>query len=261
MLMLPRRRLSALAFALAGIAILVGLGFWQLRRKEAKEALIAQVAARAEAPVLPFAEAMRLWRSGLAGGLGPEDGANPAVYRRAGATGRFLHEHEFHVLTATRGGPGWTIMTPLALSGGGTGDLPRLVLVARGVVPDALKDPSRRPAGAVAGEVEIVGRLRESQRRNAFTPTDAPARNLWYTRDVPAMAARLPAGPGGPALTELYLEAEGAPPPGGWPRPSPEAAINLTNNHLQYALTWFALAACFAAVFGLLLRRGRPAGA
>lgn len=256
--MAPRRRLAALAFALTGVALLVALGVWQLQRRTVKEALIAQVEARAEAPVLPFTEALGLLAAGLDQGLALGDGANPAVYRRARVTGRLLHAHEFHVLTPTREGPAWTVMTPLEIAGGNAAD-PRLVLVARGVVPDALKDPDRRPLGRVDGEVDIVGRLRESQRRNPFTPGDDPERNRWYTRDVPAMLARLgstSAGAGGPPERALYVEAEGAPPPGGWPRPNPEASINLTNNHLQYAITWFALAAGFVAVFGVLLRRG-----
>jgi len=176
--MAPRRRLAALAFALVGVALLVALGVWQLQRRTVKEALIAQVEARADAPILPFTEALGLLAAGLDQGLAFGDGANPAVYRRARVRGRLLHGREFHVLTATREGPAWTVMTPLEIAGGGSAE-PRTVLVARGVVPDALKDPARRPLGMVEGEVEIVGRLRESKRRNPFTPGDDTDRNSW----------------------------------------------------------------------------------
>ena len=116
--MAPRRRLAALAFALVGVALLVALGVWQLQRRTVKEALIAQVEARAGAPVLPFSDAMGLLRAGLDGGLALGDGANPAVYRRVRVRGRLLHGREFHVLTATREGPAWTVMTVLVLAVG-----------------------------------------------------------------------------------------------------------------------------------------------
>ena len=48
----------------------------------------------------------------------------------------------------------------------------------------------------------------------------------------------------------FYIEQEAPVPPSGSPRPG-KLKTNLPNNHLEYALTWFGLAAALTGVFAV----------
>jgi cytochrome oxidase assembly protein ShyY1 len=136
--------------------------------------------------------------------------------------------------------PGVFIFAPVRLSSG------QVVVINRGFVPDARPTgTSPRPA-APAGPVTVVGILRwpEAQGWSLTTAYDRSA-NLWFVRDHLAIARENGWGPVAP----FYLERETQQPTDGLPSPGPFKP-NLPNNHLQYALTWFGLAAVLAGVFG-----------
>src|SRR5262249_35751606 len=140
-------------------------------------------------------------------------------------------------------GTGYWVFTPARIS-----DSARVV-VNRGFVPEANKNPPSRAAGLVTGTVEIVGVLRWPEHAGWFTPAGDPARNLWFARDQLAIAA----AKGWGNVAPFYVEQEAPAPPGGLPQPG-KLTVNLPNNHLQYALTWFALAVVLAAVFTVFAR-------
>lgn len=219
---------------LAMAAVLIGLGIWQLRRLAWKEALIRTVSERTVAPPAPLPPP-KDWP-----GLRPED----YEYRRVAATGRFDHAREaevFRPLTEARGpfhGIGDLVVTPFHLAGGGT------VMVNRGFVPEARRDPGTRAAGQVAGETTITGLMRAPQGRNAFTPADDPDRNQWFTVDPAAMAARDGIADAAP----FVIDEDAGQAPGGLPQGG-ETVLDFPNSHLSYALTWFGLALGLLAVF------------
>ena len=146
--------------ALAGLAVLVGLGSWQMGRKAWKEGLIAQIAARTKAEPMPLSEALRRWHA-----------TGDVEYAHVRLSGRFLHAHERHVFALDdRLGPGFHIYTPLE-----TPDK-QLVLVNRGFVPASLEDAlaqGRRPGGGeVDGDrpgaaADAAGLVRAGQRARA----------------------------------------------------------------------------------------------
>src|SRR5690606_13323628 len=107
--------------ALAGLAVLIGLGNWQMRRKAWKEGLIAQIAARVHADPRPLMAV-----AGPSGRRARQD----LEYTHVSARGRFLHDKERYLYTPSREGVGWHVYTPLRL------DAQRLVWVNRGFVPD-----------------------------------------------------------------------------------------------------------------------------
>ena len=228
------RLLVATVMTAAGMAVLVGLGLWQLDRKTWKEGLIAALTERLAARPgnLPARET---W---------PQLVQKEAEFRRVAFPAEFLHDREALVYTAGSAlrpdvsGPGYWVFTPARLTGGS------LVMVNRGFVPEASKDAGARAQGQVAGVVDIVGVLRWPEDRGAFTPADSPERNLWFLRDHAAIAAAKGLGPVAP----FYIDQEAPIPPGGLPRAGP-LNVNLRNNHLQYSLTWFGLALALAAVF------------
>jgi surfeit locus 1 family protein len=220
--------------ALLVFIVLIGLGTWQVQRKAWKEALIAALTERvADAPeVLPPA---RTWSS-----LDPASDE----YRRVKFTAQFDHPAEALVYGAASAfrpdvsGPGDWVFTPAQLPDGS------IVIVDRGFVPDARKDPKSRAEGQITGPVEIIGALRWPETRHWFTPNDDVTHNLWFTRDPQAMAAAKGLG----AAAPFYVEQEGPVPPGGLPSPG-RIVVNLPNNHLQYIITWYGLAAALAGVF------------
>lgn len=240
-----RSWLGLLLPALFAFIVLIGLGTWQVERKAWKEALIASLAERLAAPpeTLP---APATWPN-----LDPADDE----YRRVKFTAHFDNAAEALIYGAASAfrpdvsGPGYWVFTPARLSDGG------IVVVNRGFVPEDRKDPKSRAAGQVSGPVAIIGALRWPDTRHWFTPADDAAHNLWFSRDPQAIAAAKGLG----AVAPLFVEMEAPAPPGGLPSPG-KIVVNLPNNHLQYAITWYGLAAALAGVFAVFALSSRRRG-
>jgi surfeit locus 1 family protein len=237
--------IEATVFTLAGVAILIGLGVWQLDRKVWKENLIATVTARLErAPEALPAPA------GWARLTAAAD-----EYRHVTFPAEFLTGQEALVYTAGSAfrpdvqGAGYWVFAPARLAGGS------IVLVDRGFVPAERKDAAARAQGAPQGVIDIVGVMRWPEARGMFTPADEPQNNVWYLRDSTAIAAAKKWDTAAP----FYVEQEAPVPPGGLPKPG-KLVVALPDNHLQYAITWFGLALGLAGVYAVWLagRLRRP---
>jgi surfeit locus 1 family protein len=223
--------------------VLIGLGVWQLQRLAWKEALIARVTARIDAPPVA-APGPREW---------PKLDVGEQEYQPIAVSGRFDHEHEVRVVQALTeprgryGGFGHFIMTPLATRDGW------IVYVNRGFVPQDKTDPATRKEGQVAGETTVAGLLRAPHDRSWLMPADDPSKNEWFSRD-PALYARasgLPAEKVAPYIIDALADPTL---PGGLPQGG-ETVVNFPNGHLQYAITWFGLAAGLAGVFAVFAWR------
>jgi surfeit locus 1 family protein len=233
----PARRgglLEPTVFAVVGVAFLIGLGIWQLDRKTWKQNLIATVAARttgAPEDLPPRAS----W---------PQLIQQSHEYRRVAFPAEFLEGQEALVYTAGSPfrpdvkGPGYWVFAPAQLPGGS------IVVVNRGFVPADAKDPATRASGNVRGVVEVVGFMRWPETRGLFTPADDPKTNVWYLRDPKAMAAEKKWATAAP----FYIDQESPVPSGGVPLPG-KLSVELPDNHLQYAITWFGLALALAGVY------------
>ncbi len=216
-------------FTLLVGATLIGLGVWQLHRLAWKEAIIARIEARTKAPPQPLPP-VSSWAH-LA--------AADYEYRHVALDGIFRNDEEALVFRGSADdGPGYLVMTPLALRDGG------IVLVNRGFVPDALKEKSSRPAGQLPGLVHIVGLMRQPEPRNLFTPADDPAKGQFFTRDPTVIASHLSLADAAP----FTVDADATPNPGGWPKGG-STQLEIPNNHFSYALTWFGLALGLFGVF------------
>jgi surfeit locus 1 family protein len=225
---------EATVFAVVGVAILVGLGIWQLDRKVWKENLIATVTAQlARAPEdLPPRER---W---------PQLAPDGNEYTRVKFPAEFLEGQEALVYTAGSAfrpdvqGPGYWVFSPARLAGGS------IVLVDRGFVPADRSDPASRAQGVPHGIIDIVGVMRWPEAGGMFTPADDPKTNVWYLRDPQAIAAAKKWDTAAP----FYIEQEAPVPPGGLPKPG-KLSVSLPDNHLQYAITWFGLALGLSGVY------------
>lgn len=159
-------------------------------------------------------------------------------------TGTFLHDRETLVDALTELGRGFWVLTPLRTAEG-------VVLVNRGFVPRDRKPAGRRSAGQVTGEVTVTGLLRRTEPGGRFLRPNRPEADLWYSRDVAAIARARGLG----RIAPFFLDADATANPGGWPRGG-LTVVRFRNTHLVYALTWFALALLSAFGLVLLLRRG-----
>jgi surfeit locus 1 family protein len=221
---------GASVLAVIGIAILLSLGVWQLERKAWKETLIATLNARsAAAPqALP---------------LSPQQDRDE--FGRVRVRAQFVPGEQALVYTPGSGlrpdvsGAGYWVLSPARIEGDGT------VVVNRGFIASKSGLTPAPP-----GEIELTGALRWPEEGGAFTPADEPNNNLWYRRDPLAIAR----AKGWGAVPPFYIEQE-SPQAAGAPRAGP-LVVKLPNNHLQYAITWFGLAAALAGVY-LVWLRGR----
>lgn len=228
-----RPRLLPTLVTLPLVLVCLGLGFWQIQRLHWKEGLIAQREAALAATPVPAPQTI--------------DEARALEFHRVTAEGVFLHDREIlRISPGPTGGSGFEVMTPLRQADG------RIVFIDRGFVPTALRDQEKRAAGNPAGVVRVTGLLRLPPERKPswFLPDNQPDRNFWFWVELPAMAAadRLA------DVAPFYIEADASPNPGGWPK-GRGTLEPLPNDHLQYAITWFALAAIGLVVYFLSQRR------
>ena len=217
-----RRLIFPLLLGLVGVAILIGLGVWQVQRLAWKEGILARIEARIGAePVALPAE--------------PTEAADE--YLPVAVSGALL-PGELRILVSVEDvGAAYRIVRPIALDGG------RTVLVDLGYIP-LEAEAAERPGGPV----EVTGNLLWPDEVDRWTPEPDAARGIWFARDLPAMAEALGAEP-----LLVVARAVGGTDTGVTPLPIDTAAI--PNDHLNYAITWFLLALVWAVMSGLLILR------
>ena len=219
-------RWSLTIFTALALAILVSLGIWQLQRLDWKRDLVATVESRLDAEPIPYETALARQRAG-------ED----MTYMPVTVTGRFDHGREVYVYGMVDGRPGWNVFTPLETGEGA-------IAVNRGLVPDERQDPATRPQGQVTGEVTVTGLFRTPQGDGGIagmvSPAPDPAARQYFIRDPRNFGFE----------TGYYIDSSGAEnaAPAQWPRGG-QTRIEFSNRHLEYAWTWFGLAAALLAVY------------
>jgi surfeit locus 1 family protein len=161
--------------------------------------------------------------------------------------GVFLHNKEIFLgATSEAGRNGYQVLTPLKEPSG------RIVFVNRGFIPAELKDPAKRSAGQILGTVRVAGLLRlpPAEKPAWFLPDNRVDLNYWFWIDLPAMAVAEQLD----RVAHFYIDADATPNPGGWPKGG-VTRLELPNDHLQYAITWFSLAVALIVVYFLFHRR------
>jgi len=210
-----------LAATLLAAAGFTWLGVWQVHRRAWKLELIAEIDARIHAAPAD-APGPAAW---------PDIDAAHDAYRRVRAHGVFLNRRETQVQAVTNLGAGYWVMTPLQTDRGFT------ILVNRGFVTQDQKDPATRPGSQIDTPTEVTGLLRITEPHGGFLHSNDPADNRWYSRDVAAIAQYQNLSDTAPYFIDADAT-QGPPnaPTGGL------TVIDLPNNHLVYAITWFTMA-------------------
>lgn len=215
-----RLAIATIVFGLAGFSILIALGAWQVQRLAWKIAIIDRIGTRLAADPVP---------------VPPEPDPASDQYRRIADSGTIL-SGELHVYTsAPPRGVGYRVIAPMELGDG------RRILLDRGFVPIEEKD-QRRPRG----EATVQGALLWPNETDGFIAEPDLDKNIWIARDTETMANALD------TLPVMLVVSQSADP--GAPMPLP-VSVNIKNDHLQYAITWFGLALGWAGMTAYALWR------
>jgi cytochrome oxidase assembly protein ShyY1 len=247
-----RRGVAGLGvFTVLILALLLGLGFWQLQRRVEKHALIAALTERLAASpgALPAANQ---W-SALT--------AADDEFRRVRFSATFESRPDAMVYSSGSAvrtdvsGPGTWAFLPARLPSGET------VVINAGFVQNTMQDRAqqdRAVARLVTGApVTLTGYLRFPESAGLLTPRENLEKRLWLTRDTIAMAQKL-GWDQGARLAPFYVDLESPVPESGIPKPGP-LEVHLKDDHLQYAITWFGLAGAVIIAFGVWWRGQRRA--
>jgi surfeit locus 1 family protein len=228
-------------------AILMGFGTWQMQRRAWKEALLRTIAERQALP-----PAVTFDRAAL--GCRPDQGLeDPCDFRPVRLTGRIADPAQVHIFISIPRQPnglqgnGYWVFRQFEFSGDTAGRAAR-VWVNTGFVPSDQKDA----APPLAGRLDLTGVLRRAERRGRFSGANDMAKNVYFVRDP----AEFPAT--GATETAYYVDMSGPVPPSGARvgLPYPMAGKQMiSNRHLEYALTWYGLAATWLLVAGVAIRR------
>lgn len=216
-----RKLIGPLILGVGGAAILISLGVWQVQRLAWKEGILAAIEARINdvagpLPVVPLKETDQYLPVTITGHFGETGLRVLAGLKQIGPGHRLIRRFE-------------------------TGD--RSILVDRGFLRDGTAIPE-----APAGDVTIRGNLIWPDETDGFTPPPDISGGLWFARDVPAMAAALGTEPVLVVASEVSYD----------PEPvllAPVSTEGIPNDHRNYAITWFSLAAIWLAMTGYLIYR------
>ncbi|EKE44413.1 surf1 family protein [Oceaniovalibus guishaninsula JLT2003] len=206
------------ALGIGGVAILLSLGVWQVQRLAWKRAVLADIDARIAAASVTIPAA-------------PDPQADR--YLPVAAEGTTTGQEIDVLISTAQLGAGYRVVVPFETGG-------RRILLDLGFVPTEEKDPPRP-----AQRLTATGNLHWPDETDRFTPAPDRAENIWFARDVAAMADALGTEP-------ILLVARRTDPPVPGTVPLPVTSANIPNDHLGYAITWFSLAAIWAGMTALL---------
>lgn len=213
------------------VVCLVLLGNWQLRRLEWKNTLVTAIETRAFAQSEPAPHSSD-WEE-----VSPDTHA----YKRVHAEGTLLSEYEITVKALTELGSGYWVLSPLQRSNG------EIIWINRGFVPPDKRLSDSRPKPNPV-HVTATGLLRVTEPGGTILQANNPESNRWYSRDVAAFSEYFELPPPAP----YFIDADHIASPREWPRGG-LTKLQFRNNHLQYALTWYAMALFLIAGTGYVI--------
>ena len=213
-----RRTIFILIIGLAGLAVLLSLGAWQVQRLTWKQGILAEIDAKI---------------SGAPIALPAAPNVTPHKYQPVEISGRFVEKRIRVLVSQKLIGAGYRIIQPFQ-----TQD--RVILIDRGFVKiDQIEDLRNDQAS-------VLGNLHWPDEVDDYTPEPDMKRDIWFARDVTALADALNTDPILVIAREITPDSEKV-------SPIPISSSGIPNDHLQYAITWFALAAVWAGMSGLFL--------
>ncbi len=191
------------------VTIFCGLGTWQLYRLQWKIELISEITSGLDSRPIEYSTSIK------------------KNYQKVTAKGKFDYEKQIYLYSLNdRGQPGYDVVTPFRTNKN------EKVLINRGWIVKELKNsPSiNLEAGS---EKKIIGFLREIYKPNIFKPDNDIKNNIWFSINLEDIREAT-----GEQFNEfvIFLDDNQA----KTPLPK-KISIDVPNNHLKYAITWYAI--------------------
>ena len=202
-------------FSILTFAILISFGTWQVKRLFWKETLIQNYLTQSQSN--PITDPAELEKSSI------------NEFKSIGILGRFMHSNEIYITGKTyEGNAGFHVITPFIMENN------KIVLINRGWVPREKKDPISRIESKYTGSVKLIGIVTPGFKKGFFSPKNDLSKNVWLYVDYTEMSSAV-----GMELQKFVIDAKenGK---GGFPIGS-QTRIDIPNDHLQYAVTWYLL--------------------
>ena len=230
-----RPKLIPVLFTIPALIMMLGLGTWQVQRMAWKGDMIERLQTRVKLAPVSLAS---LEAKGKVDEVADE-------FTPVKITGQFNHAGEVHLVNRSlNGNPGVHVLTPLKRSDNG-----KVILIDRGWVPFERRDVKNRLEGQVAGDVSVTGLIRFPKPQSSFMPENVPSKGQWYSMDPITMAKQ-----SGADVPVYYILSSDKDTPGGFPI-GRQWTVDIPNNHLEYAITWYSLALILFVVFVVYHRK------
>lgn len=213
------------------------LGTWQVYRRKWKLSLIDEVSEKlSQPPLTSLSQILNV------------SGDSDAIPVKL--NGKFLHDKEILVGPRQHNGQtGYHVITPLCENER------NCILVNRGWISKDFAAQSTRPPAQ--SRSTISGLLRRKPAHNVFTPANNYEKGQYYYVDINEMSQQAGVLP---VLVEATVDPKQSTEDWeklGYPVGKPHE-VTLVNNHMQYIITWYALAAA-TGIMSLSLFRKKSA--
>ena len=196
-------------FVILFVTIFCALGTWQLYRLQWKLELISEITYGLNSSPIEYSTLIK------------------KNYQRVTTKGKFDYDKQIYLYSLNDNGkPGYDVITPFKTNRNEN------VLINRGWIVKELKDnPSINLK--TESEKKIIGLLREIYKPNMFKPDNDLKNNIWFSINLEDLKVT-----SGERFNEfvIFLEDNQAKTP--IPR---KISIDVPNNHLKYAITWYAI--------------------
>ena len=196
-------------FVILFITLFCALGTWQLYRLQWKTALISEITFGLDSTPVKYSNTIK------------------KNYQRVVSEGTFNFEDQIYLYSLNESGkPGYDVITPYKTLKNEN------VLVNRGWINKNLK--GNLEINLKENEVKITGLLREIYKANIFKPNNDLKNNIWFTLDADDLKKLT-----GKQFSNYMIFLEK--PKNKVPIPK-KVSVDVPNNHLKYAITWYSIA-------------------
>lgn len=215
-------QLLPLLLTILAFVILLSLGFWQIARLQEKELFLSSMKNNLNNPPIDIKT--------LSGNK---------LYAKIRANGYFLVGKNLHLYgrrSMSTEKDGYYLVTPFQT------DDNKIILVVLGWFAGRHK---KNIDNIIDNSMEITGVILPGEKTKLFVLDNDVKNNVWFTLDLTQASDVL-----GLKLEDFYLVMEGNNNRSDILKSlSIENLLNVRNNHLEYAITWFALAISLAVIF------------
>ena len=211
-------------FSFIIIILLFSLGTWQLYRLQWKENIIRKIELSSKLPPTSL------------------DINNMEEFKKIKIKGKLLLKNYFLYQLNEKGNYGFNLISVLQT------DNSNFFLVKRGWLPKIEKKYEENSPLVIVSNVEIEGVLHLVKPKRNFVPENNDKEKFFYYLDINQLSKSLNV-----KLAPYLIEQSSS--DKYFINLKNTSRINITNNHLQYAITWYVLGFCILIAFWFLKKR------